>query len=206
MKKANLFFVGFLTIITILMLESATCEDPDPEPTPVPELSTTPVTDIMANMATGGGTVISDGGSTVTERGVCWATYSGPTLNDSHTMDGNGTGVFTSEITGLDANTTYSVRAYATNSSGVGYGNVETFTTTGSGGLPVVTTSSVSDITNESAVCGGNVTSDGGAEWVMGGVCWNISPNPVKTDNSTIDINNEGSFISNINYLEAVLK
>lgn len=202
MKKANLLFMGLFSIMAILMLQSITCNDSDPEPNPVPEVTTSSITDITANMAIGGGNVTSDGGETVTERGVCWSSSSIPIFSDSHTTNGSGTGAFTSEITGLSENTTYNVRAYATNSSGVGYGNVETFTTSGGGGLPVVTTSSVSDITNESAVCGGNITSDGGADWVSGGVCWNTNPNPEKTDNSTIDINNTGSFISNINYLQ----
>jgi len=52
-----------------------------------------------------------------------------PTISDSHTLDGSGTGAFTSDITGLNGDTTYYVRAYATNSAGIGYGNNLTFKT-----------------------------------------------------------------------------
>jgi hypothetical protein len=188
------------------MLQSTTCNDPDPEPNPVPTVTTNPVINVTATFATGGGHVTSDGGTTVTEKGVCWNTSSDPTISDSHTNDGSGTGTFASEITGLTENTTYSVRAYAKNSAGVGYGETETFTTPGDGDLPVVTTSAVSDITNESAVCGGTITSDGGASWVIGGVCWSTSPDPNKTDFSSIDINNEGSYTSSLTGLTADTK
>jgi len=67
--------------------------------------------------------VTSDGGSSVSARGVCWSTGSTPSIADSKTTDGTGTGIFTSNITGLTSNTTYNVRAYATNGAGTGYGN-----------------------------------------------------------------------------------
>ena len=206
MRKVNLFFVGLLSLVTILMLQSVTCNDTDPEPTSVPSVTTDPVTNVTATSATGGGTVTSDGGSTIVERGVCWNTSSDPTITDNLTNEGSGTGTFTSAITGLTENTTYSVRAYAKNSTGVGYGETISFTTSGDGGLPAVTTSAVSDITNESAVCGGNVTSDGGAPWVAGGVCWSTSPNPDKSDSHSLDINNTGSFTSSITGLTASTK
>ena len=55
-------------------------------------------------------------------RGVCWSTSQDPTINDRHTTDGTGTGVFQSTITGLNPGVAYHVRAYATNSAGTGYG------------------------------------------------------------------------------------
>ena len=94
-----------------------------------PAVTTSAVSNIGANSATSGGNVTSDGGATVTARGVCWNTTGTPTLSDSHTTDGTGTGTFTSSITGLQPNTTYYVRAYATNSVGTLYGNEVTFTT-----------------------------------------------------------------------------
>jgi len=206
MRKVSLFLVGSFSLMIMLILQSATCNDPDPVPTPVPTVSTSPITNVTATFATGGGTVTSDGGSTVTERGVCWNTSSDPTISDSHTNDGSGPGTYTSDITGLTENTTYSVRAYATNTAGIGYGETISFTTSAGGGLPLVTTSAVSDITNESAVCGGTITSDGGAAWVAGGVCWSTSPNPDKTDSYSLDINNAGSFTSSITGLTASTK
>ena len=77
----------------------------------------------------GGGNVTADGGATVTARGICWSTSQNPTISGSHTTDGTGTGTFTSNMTGLEPNTTYYVRAYATNSAGTAYGDQVSFTT-----------------------------------------------------------------------------
>ena len=96
-----------------------------------PSVTTTSnITGITTNSADIAGEVTSDGGATVTARGVCWSTAHNPTLSDSHTSDGGGTGSFTSSLTGLAAGTTYFVRVYATNSEGTTYGNEVSFTTT----------------------------------------------------------------------------
>ena len=158
------------------------------------------VSDVTATTATCGGYVSDDGGATVTARGVCWSTSQNPTISDSHTTDGSGTGSFTSNITGLNALTTYYVRAYATNSEGTTYGNQVSFTTPEA--LPKVNTSAVSDITVVSgsinAKCGGNVTDIGAYDVAARGVCWSTSSNPTIADNHTTDGSGLGSFTSSI--------
>lgn len=93
----------------------------------VPTVTTSPVTDIAPTTATSGGNITSDGGSTVTERGICWSTSNNPTISNSKTTSGTGSGSFTSALSGLKANITYYVRAYAKNSLGIAYGNQVTF-------------------------------------------------------------------------------
>jgi uncharacterized repeat protein (TIGR02543 family) len=95
----------------------------------LPTVSTTPVTSATSTTAAGGGDIMSDGGATVTVRGVCWSTSANPTTGDAYTTDGGGTGTFGSSLTGLAAGTTYHVRAYATNTAGAGYGDDRTFAT-----------------------------------------------------------------------------
>ena len=95
----------------------------------LPIVATVAASNIDINTATTGGNVFSDGGAPVTARGVCYSVTPNPTLSESHTMDGTGTGAFTSSLTNLVENTTYHVRAYATNSAGTAYGNEITFTT-----------------------------------------------------------------------------
>ncbi len=166
----------------------------------LPTITSGPVSEITANSAISGGNVIDDGGATVTERGVCWNTNRNPTVSDSYTTDGSGTGNFTSNITGLSANTTYYVRAYATNSKGTAYGVQSMFTT---GGVPTVSTSTVSSIASSYAICGGNVTADGRATVTGRGVCWSTSHNPTVSDRYTTDGSGNGSFTSNITGLTA---
>lgn len=89
----------------------------------LPTVTTTAITNPTTNSATGGGNVTNSGNATVTARGVCWNTTGNPTLQSciNFTSDGQGTGTFTSNISGLNASTTYFVRAYATNSEGTAY-------------------------------------------------------------------------------------
>jgi len=94
-----------------------------------PTVVTASITDIEDTTATGGGNVTSDGGSSVTAKGVCWAESTGPDLDDDCTSDGTGTGTYVSSLTGLTAETHYYVRAFATNSSGTGWGSEEEFDT-----------------------------------------------------------------------------
>ena len=96
----------------------------------MPTVLTLDVTDVKASRATVTGNVTATGSAFVTHRGVCWSIAQNPTLNDSHTDDGNGLGIFTSHITGLTPDTIYFVRAYATNSVGTTYGEQRSFTTT----------------------------------------------------------------------------
>jgi uncharacterized protein (TIGR02145 family) len=103
-------------------------------PMTVPTVTTSDVGELTQTTAQCGGTITSDGGATITARGVCWSTDPTPTVADGRTIDGTGTGSFTSSITGLAAKTTYYVTAYATNGIGTGYGNIRSFTTTDSVG------------------------------------------------------------------------
>ena len=168
----------------------------------MPQIATINVTSITPNSAVCGGNVTSDGGANVTARGVCWSASPNPTINDSKTTDGRGTGSFTSNITGLADGTTFYVRAYATNSKGTAYGEERSFTTI-EGTLPNVSTNAVSSITSNSAVCGGNVTEAGNTPVTSRGVCWSTSPNPTISNSKTTNGTGTGSFTSNITGLTA---
>ena len=72
----------------------------------IPTLTTDSITSITAISATSGGNITDDGGLSVTARGVCWSTSPNPTVSDSHTSNGTGTGGFTSSITNLEVSTT----------------------------------------------------------------------------------------------------
>ena len=94
-----------------------------------PVVVTNAVSAITSASASCGGNVSDDQGAAVTAKGVCWSTTSGPTIADSKSTDGTGTGTFTSSISSLSPGTTYYVRAYATNTNGTSYGSEVSFTT-----------------------------------------------------------------------------
>jgi uncharacterized protein (TIGR02145 family) len=95
----------------------------------LPSLTTNGISNITQTTAVSGGKITSDGGASITARGICWSTNQNATTADNKTTDSSGIGNFTSSLTGLITNTTYYVRAFATNSSGTGYGNEISFKT-----------------------------------------------------------------------------
>lgn len=94
-----------------------------------PTLATSNAISITPNSAICGGIINNDGGSLVIAKGVCWNTSPNPTINNFKSNDGSGTNTYQSAIPDLFPNTTYYVRAYATNESGTAYGNEINFTT-----------------------------------------------------------------------------
>lgn len=168
----------------------------------IPTVTTDAAYNISTTTAQGGGNILSDGGAAVTARGLCWSTSPFPTTSDQTRAGGSGTGSFTATISGLTENTTYYIRAYATNSSGTAYGNQVSFSTSEAGVLATVTTDAVTDITENSAVCGGNVTSEGGSSFTISGLCWDTSPHPDLADSVKILSVGLGPFSTTITDLE----
>ena len=167
----------------------------------LPTVMTLDVIDITATTAICGGEVLDDGGDEVYEKGVCWSTSQGPTINDSHASGGTGIGFFEVQMTDLEPSTTYYVRAYARNSVGVAYGDEMEFTTMSEAGLPTVMTVEVFNITATSAICAGEVMEDGGDEVFEKGVCWSTSHNPTLNDNHVIGGEGGGFFEVELNDL-----
>lgn len=163
----------------------------------LPTLTTTTVSGLTTNSAISGGTITTDGGGSITARGVVWGTSTSPTVNlSTKTTDGTGTGNYSSAIANLNPSTNYYARAYATNSVGTAYGNEITFTTK-TLVLPTLITSAVSNITANSAVSGGTITADGGAAIIARGVIWSTSQNPnITLSTKTADGNGTGIFSS----------
>ena len=127
MKKWSLFFIAL--IVAMVSCES-NLDDPKTPNHECPTVVTKSVTVITESTAKIIGQVTADGGAAVTERGVCWNTNKTPTVLDYRVKDTEvGLGTFTSNLSDLEANTTYYVRAYATNEVGTSYGKEISFTT-----------------------------------------------------------------------------
>jgi uncharacterized repeat protein (TIGR02543 family) len=90
-----------------------------------PTVTTQAVTSIGLGTATGNGNISDLGVPSPTAYGVCWNTAGTPTILDSKVDRGAATvtGPFIASLTGLTANTTYHVRAFATNIKGTTYGS-----------------------------------------------------------------------------------
>lgn len=200
--KKNLFIISVLLIFTACTKTEENSQTPNPS---LPSLQTTNISDITSTSALSGGTITSSGSSAILEQGVCWNTSSNPTLDNNSTSDDITSNSYISMISSLNPNTTYHVRAYATNSNGTGYGNDLSFTTPAvtSTSIPVLTTSSVTNITQQNATSGGNITSNGGAAITERGICWNIVGNPTILDSKTTVVGSIGSFVANTTQLKA---
>jgi hypothetical protein len=93
-------------------------------------ITTRAISGITISGATGGGIVTFVGLPALTVRGVVYGLSPNPTTGNTKIINGSiGTGSFTSILTGLVPNTTYFVRAYATNSVTTAYGSQCSFTT-----------------------------------------------------------------------------
>jgi hypothetical protein len=167
----------------------------------LPSLTTADINNITINSAGSGGNITSDGGDLITERGVCWSVNQNPTITNSHSSDGTGSGIFTSSLFGLINNTIYYVRAYATNSAGTAYGNELSFKTIAEITIPSVTTTTPTNILSNRATTGGNVTSTGGASVIVRGVCYGTTLNPTIDADHTTDGSGSGIFVSNLTSL-----
>jgi plastocyanin len=163
----------------------------------LPVLTTGNATGIIQTSAISGGNITSDGGASITSRGICWSTSNNPTVSDNIITEGSGTGSFTGNLTNLSPNTLYYVRAFATNSAGTSYGNQIMFTTEQTS-VATLTTDIVSLITSTTAFSGGNITSDGGETVTVRGVCWSTSQNPTISDSKTADGTGAGIFTSSL--------
>ena len=145
-----------------------------PVPIELPDVTTAQVTGITTTTATAGGEIVSDGGSTITECGVCWSTEQEPTIDGDHIASQVTMGEFSVTVAGLNQNTTYYLRAYATNEAGTGYGDVVNFTTQEEivVTVPTVTTDTVTEITTTTATVGGTITSEGNGTISESGICY----------------------------------
>jgi hypothetical protein len=158
--------------------------------------------DITATSATIGGNVTDDGGSAVTERGICYGTSQNPTTANSKLVIGTGKGIFSNTVTGLTANTTYYVRAYATNSYGTAYGSEISFKTTEIL-VATVTTALAENPSANSVVLGGNVTGDGNSTVTENGICYSTTENPTVANNKVPIGSGTGTFSKTITGLIA---
>lgn len=166
----------------------------------LPTVTTSAVTDLTTTSAKVGGNVTDNGGFSVTQRGVYWGNLANPLLTGNRVNVDTGKGAFSYSLTGLSLANIYYVKAFATNIKGTSYGDEISFSTQPE--LPTVSTSTVLNITANSATVGGNVSSSGGATITESGVYWGTTTG-TQTNGTKLSIGKgSGSFssaLSNLN-------
>lgn len=163
----------------------------------LPKVTTGEISNVQMQSAMVSGNVLSNGGHALVERGICYATHQSPSISDSRSTAGAELGSFSCNLTNLQTNVTYYVRAYATNSIGTSYGAQKSFTPDG---LPTVTTTEPTR-NGTTVITGGNVVSDGGSPVTARGVCYGTTPYPDLSDahSHTTNGSGTGSYSSTFN-------
>ncbi len=187
-------------VILFLFAALATCKKQSDDPTggKDPVIGQTTADSVSWHSAEISTEMTSTGGNAISEHGHCWSTKNNPTTNDSKTTLGKleSSQTFTSQLTGLQVNTTYYIRPYIVYSGGEIYGQELTIQTPETR-KPSVFTKAVIDITKNSATCIG-INDDGGLNITARGVCWDTTGNPT-LENSiahTTDSTGSGEFTS----------
>jgi uncharacterized protein (TIGR02145 family) len=97
----------------------------------VARVITTTISNITGYSARIGGTISSDGGTAITEKGIYWGTSATPLTGGTKVAMGSGSGDFSDSLASLNPGTKYYIMAYAVNSIGASYGEIKSFTTLG---------------------------------------------------------------------------
>lgn len=126
-----------LIIAAMLTIVASSCKKEPEQKSGLPVVSTNEVTEIGIHSAVCSGIVTDQGDKPINVRGFCWSTSPNPTTSDIFVNTDSylkadsvpGVGPYKVLMTGLAANTTYYVRAYATNSKGISYGDELSFST-----------------------------------------------------------------------------
>lgn len=132
-----------------------------------PSVSTTQASNVGVTSAQVGGSILSDGGLSISAKGVCYSmTSATPTISGSTVSAGTGSSSFTANLTGLQSSTAYYARAYATNSQGTSYGQTITFVTS-TAPASLVATNNCSSLNGFNA----NITFWGGLNYETAPMC-----------------------------------
>jgi len=156
-----------------------------------PVVETTTASSITSTTAATGGNVTNDGGSAVIERGVYYSTSPAPI---SGTTTGSGTGNYITNLSGLSPATKYYYQAFATNTTGTGFGAQLDFTTDVLSDVPTISTLTESNITESSAIVGGSISYNGNSAITESGVCYSTESIPTTTNSKVTSVTMLGGF------------
>jgi hypothetical protein len=180
-----------LFVYLSLFLFGCKTEEPQNPPTVITKVAS----DVSLKNATLNGEVTDEGFSAASERGFVFSDKNtNPSVSDTKIQSGYGKGVFSIVLDKLPVNTKYYYKAFATNTKGTSYGEVQNFTTADYS-LASLTTETPKNITFNSVEVGGNVSNEGGGNVTERGFCFGLNPNPTTSENKlSVSTKGLGSF------------
>jgi len=182
-----------LFILFSIVLLGCKTEEPQNPPTVITKIAS----DVTLKNATLNGEVTIEGFSATSDRGFVFSDKNtNPSVSDTKVQSGYGKGVYSIVLDKLPVNTKYYYKAYATNTKGTAYGEVQSFTTADYS-LSSLTTELPKSVGYTTAELGGIITNDGGATISERGVCFGLNPNPTIADNKVISGKGIGSYTLN---------
>lgn len=160
---------------------------------PIVQTKETTNINIAGGTATLNGSIESVGDPAYTERGFVYGIVHNPTVEDDtkKVAAGNGTGDFSANVSELEMNKIYYVRAYALSSQSISYGNEVTLDF--SQVLPVVTTQEVSDIDDTTATFNGTIESIGDPAYTERGFIYGKMQVPTLDEEGVLTVSASGS-------------
>jgi hypothetical protein len=168
-----------LFILFSIVLLGCKTEEPQNPPTVITKIAS----DVTLKNATLNGEVTDEGFSATSDRGFVFSEKNtNPSVSDTKVQSGYGKGVYSIVLDKLPVNTKYYYKAYATNTKGTAYGEVQSFTTADYS-LSTLTTEVPKNITFYSVEVGGNVANEGGGSVSERGFCFGLNPSPSIADN-----------------------
>lgn len=168
----------------------------------MPVVQTHLISQATSTSANCGGGILSDGGSPITQKGICFSRLPNADITDSIIQCNAAGSSFTMALFPLQPSTTYFVRAFASNELGIAYGAEYTFTTLGE---PVVATGSVTGIIYNRAIVEGVISSDGGSSILQCGICYATTSSPTINDKFAPATPGIGSFFTTVGGLSPMV-
>lgn len=192
--------IKVFSLTIILAMAATSCQEIEIDKTP--QIKTVNITDITGTSAIANGE-ITDIGEGILEYGHCWGAFKNPTVAGlkSSFRSVDTIGLFTTALYSLEADSTYYVRSYCIDKSGVIYGNSIHFTTQ-SPSLPEITTGKIVSNDTTSLTIKGKIHALGIGQKPVDnyGHCWSTKPNPTTEDFKT----NFGASSDTITYVSKV--
>jgi hypothetical protein len=197
MRALKLFILFFIVLLSCKTEEKLLIKENPPT-----VITKTP-SDISFTNATLNGEVTDEGFSATSDRGFVYSDKNtNPTGNDSRVQVGFGKGFYSVVLDKVLANTKYYYKAYATNTKGISFGEIQNFTTNDFK-IPTVTTDLPINVTRFSVDLGGSVTETGGLSVTQRGICYGLNPNPSISDSKVISGEGMGTYKINLNNLKS---